>query len=232
MTFKIIVILFLVYYTVNIVFYQPKLLNAMKFYQKAVLFLFAILINNNAFCQIGVRVSHLMPRGNYGVVFESGKNIDIEYYLWDYESRWSSSISIGINILNKRMDTIPSIVSEYSDEGLRIIPGYEIIKDYKSFPFGLNNEFKILKTKLSPFIGLDVYLHYLKYSYETYRKSGIIDGTYAIGYQPRIGIQFDNKKGLVINSGIGKIMSIDLEYVKQKYWKGYFSVRYYFKSRR
>lgn len=206
-----------------------------KLYFRLFVFIAILLFSYNAYSQVSAKVSYLMPRANYGKVFNSGTSIELEYFLWDYEKRFSSSFSIGVNFLRMRSDTILSYGLTDID-GLKVLPGYEIYKDYRSFPLAINNEFRILNTKVSPFVGLDCYIHFISYEHisdiATLSNTEESIGKVAIGFQPRIGIQFDNKKGLVLSSGIGKVMSREQEYINQSYWKVYLATRYFFNSKR
>lgn len=184
--------------------------------------------------QIGGRISYIKPSGDYGLIFKPTLCYELVYYPYTpLEDRIVVGLSIGFMKPQTRLDSIPVYTIQYDGNHTNFLPSYEKYEKYFSVPIALNLEYKFIKKKkFTPVIGLDIYLHLIRYIYinDIATVTHFYDdgGKVAVGLNSRFGFLYQPNKKIMFDCGIGKCGSIEQYYTIQSYWKIYLSSVYYF----
>lgn len=157
-----------------------------------------------------IQPSVIIPTGFNSYLLKPGPSLEILYKIPDdADAFYRFGAGFGYSVLKPTADTFRTYAI-----GSHFLPGYEVMHSYSIFSVGVTNDFNILKRKkLSPVIGIDIYIYAISIAEHNYAE-GLIDETttgdsyWQLALLPRIGLRYKLGENIVIEAGCGKNITI------------------------
>ncbi len=204
--------------------------------------LFLCCLQAHAQLNVGLQGSYIAPLGDMKYILKPAAGIELKFTDGDMDKRLKLGFSVGFMGFKPTQDTfrIYGTQSGGTYNGLQVNgtllqPGYEHIYNYRIGYVGICSDYKILKTKLSPTVGLDFYA-YIADLNEDYAVEGQIsvngqyenETTYAFSIMPKAGLSYELNDQFLLTTGCGRNMTFYASESLTAFWKTYIGVMYYF----
>lgn len=177
-------------------------------------------------------IGSVTPFGQFAYFVKPSITAEAGFGLGYNDSYYRFAMTLGYFALSPTQDTFRVYATSSSNSGNMVLPGWEVVHHYAELYLGIKNEFIPLPNKkVSPIIGLDIYVGIQSISeddyYETIGYSSVSgDEEFLISLAPRIGVQYKLSDQIILCANeamsLGFIGTVD-----ESYWRTYIGIKYF-----